>query len=206
MIIKHLSISQTDNKNLLIILILMLVAGILEVLSIGAILPVFQLITETGNIEENIIYIVLNKVINLKANRADNYFLSNIIIFFFVIIFFVKNLFLICYSYFVSIFALKIETQLSVKLYDKYVSSSIIEISNRNSSEFIRNCLEQASTYANNFILMGITIVAELITFLFITTFLLIKFPFETLVVCGFFCTFVIFYILFFKKKNLFTK
>ena len=89
MIIKHLSISQTDNKNLLIILILMLVAGILEVLSIGAILPVFQLITETGNIEENIIYIVLNKVINLKDNRADNYFLSNIIIFFFVIIFFV---------------------------------------------------------------------------------------------------------------------
>ena len=92
MIIKYLSISQIDNKNLLIILILMLVAGILEVLSIGAVLPVFQLITKTGNIEENIIYIVLNKVINLKANRADNYFLSNIIIFFFVIIFFVKNL------------------------------------------------------------------------------------------------------------------
>ena len=201
MIIKHLSISQTDNKNLLIILILMLVAGILEVLSIGAVLPVFQLITKTGNIEENIIYIVLNKVINLKANRADNYFLSNIIIFFFVIIFFVKNFFLLCYSYFVSMFALKIETQLSVKLYDKYVSSSIIEISNRNSSEFIRNCLVQASSYANNFILTGITIAVELITFLFITTFLLIKFPFETLVVCAFFCTFVIFYILFFKKK-----
>jgi len=201
MIIKHLSISQTDNKNLLIILILMLVAGILEVLSLGAILPVFQLITKTGNIEENIIYIVLNKVINLKANRADNYFLSNIIIFFFVIIFFIKNFFLICYSYFVTMFALKIETQLSVKLYDKYVSSSIIEISNRNSSEFIRNCLDQASTYATNFILMGITIAAELITFLFITTFLLIKFPFETLVVGAFFCTFAIFYILFFKKK-----
>jgi len=201
MIIKHLSISQTDNKNLLIILILMLVAGILEVLSLGAILPVFQLITKTGNIEENIIYIILNKVINLKANRADNYFLSNIIIFFFVIIFFVKNFFLVCYSYFVSMFAFKIETKLSVKLYDKYVSSSIIEISNRNSSEFIRNCLDQAAAYANNFILMGITIAVELITFLFITTFLLIKFPFETLVVCAFFCTFVIFYILFFKKK-----
>ena len=124
MIIKHLSISQTDNKKLLIILILMLVAGILEVVSIGAILPVFELITNTGNIEENIIYIVLNKVINLKANRADNYFLSNIIIFFFVIIFFIKNFFLICYSYFVTMFALKIETQLSVKLYDK----SVIEI------------------------------------------------------------------------------
>ena len=48
---------------------------------------------------------------------------------------------------------------------------------------------------------MGITIAAELITFLFITTFLLIKFPFETLVVGAFFCTFAIFYILFFKKK-----
>ena len=91
MIIKHLSISQTDNKNLLIILILMLVAGILEVLSIGAILPVFQLITKTGNIEENIIYIVLNKAINLNVDRADNYFFSNIIIFFFVYFRFFKK-------------------------------------------------------------------------------------------------------------------
>lgn len=198
---KYLSIGEVNPIKLVIIFFSMLFAGILEVLSIGSMLPIFHFIVE-GNFESNKYYNILISIFGEKnIFEYDDTDLLLIFILSVILIFLIKNIYLVLFSYYQSIFIMALETNLSIKLYKNYIFSSFISISEKHSSQLIRNVLNQSSLYASNFIFTILSISVELITFVLIILFLFINYPLETMYVLIIFLILSVIYFNIIKKK-----
>jgi len=201
MIRKYLSIGDVSLKKLTLMYFLMLIAGILEVASIGLILPIFQFLVD-GNFTDNtyVLKLINTKMFNFLSLYDDKFiliFLTSSI----VLIFFIKNIYLVFFGYYQTVFILNIETKLSIKLYKNYIFSSIQKISGKFSSEIIRNVINQSALYAGNFIFTLLIISVELITFSLILIFLFLNYPFETLILFSIFIVMASIYFLYIKNK-----
>ena len=198
---KYLSIGEVSYIKLLIIFFLMLCAGILEVLSIGSMLPIFHFIVD-GNFANDKYYNILTTIFGEKnIFEYNDIYLLFILILLVILIFFIKNIYLVLFSYYQSIFIMALNTNLSIKLYKNYIFSSFIKISEKHSSQLIRNVISQSSIYAHNFVFTLLSISVELITFLLIILFLFVNYPIETVYVLVIFTILGIIYFNIIKKK-----
>ena len=114
----------------------MLLAGFLEMIGIGLILPLLSLLTGTLNSSSEYSF-YLNNFINsfeLEKERLIIFF-----IIFICILYLVKNLYLSLIFYLQSIFVRDFQTKLGKKLLNAYLSMPFNYFSKKNSSIFIRN-------------------------------------------------------------------
>ena len=171
-------------------LFLLIIATIIETISIGSILPLINLIL-TG--KENV---------NLSIFFGDNFDILlgfNQLISIFVIIFVLKNIYLIFFNWKINSFTRDIRLFLSRKLINGYLRMDLKDFKKENTPELNRNLIIQVSNFSEVIksylqlateILLVSSILMLLLYYNFNVTFLLILF----------FFTFMIIYIFIFKK------
>jgi len=171
----------------------------LEFFSVAALIPTLQLILDPNLFLNSKYFQIINNFTFLSDFlKSDNILYYFLVLFFFIIFF--KNVGMILLNYINNIVIIGIETKISINLFNKYINSSLIFLSQRRSSEIIRNVISQASAYANNFIHSIVIIITEVVCFSFLLGILFYTFPKETVYSISIFIPISILYVLVFKK------
>ena len=116
---------------------IILIAVVLEVLGIGLLIPLFD--------------IILNKnhaVINFISERFNFINLEITVLLIFGIFYFFKTLFLSFLAYKKAFFSSKIQKFISENLYNSYIQQDYSQHQNNKSSEQIRNILQEAALFS----------------------------------------------------------
>ncbi len=123
--------------ELYILYIFILIAVVLEVLGIGLLIPLFD--------------IILNKnhfFINIISDRLNFTNLEITVLLIFVIFYFLKTLFLSLLAYKKAFFSSTIQKYISENLYKGYIEQGYNNYQNNKSSEQIRNILQEAALFS----------------------------------------------------------
>ena len=153
------------EKNVLnIVFVLMFVSALLEILSIGAIIPLFSFLLK-GNF--NYVYEIFN-ITNFNLENSNLILLSIILL---ITIFFLKNLFLIIFSWIDSSFYYKVGKRISDEVFKNYLHSKYLFLINKKNSKLIFNSSDAIKMFRNA--LMSFTqIINECTVFFGISIFL----------------------------------
>ena len=145
---KFLTIIEGRRKiNLLFLFIFMVIAGLLEMLSIGIIIPLVNLIFNPAG-SGNQILSFISKL--SKDSLNFNYINITILAIFFV--YFLKYLFLVFYTFFQAKVLLVIKADLSKKLFKHYLRREYTFHLKQNTAALIRNITQEVDTIMNSFV------------------------------------------------------
>jgi ATP-binding cassette, subfamily B, bacterial PglK len=161
---KFLTIIEVGRKkNLILLFIFMIVASFLEMLSIGIIIPLVNIIfNPEGSANE-----ALSFIVKLSRNSLSfNYINIAILAIFFV--YFLKYLFLIFYTFFQAKVLLVIKAELSKKLFNHYLNRDYKFHLKNNSAKLIRNTVQEVDTIMNSFVGPFFTFFLLLLTSMFV--------------------------------------
>ena len=120
-----------------------LFASFLEALGIGLILPILSLIIDEGSNKSEIILKVMSFL-----NIQDTTNILTLFLIFFAIIYIFKNFYLMFFYYWQYKFSFQIYKQVSVNLFNSYISRSISFHFSKNSSELIRNVFQECKNFS----------------------------------------------------------
>ena len=181
--------------NLLIIL--MLIGAILEGVSIAFILPFIDLLVNPDKI-------ISNKYLNLSfflKQELDYVYIIYIYSLIFFVVYFIKNIVLILINYTQSKILLDINFYLSNLYFSKLLNQNFLNLIEEKSSTIIRTMISQTTSFAMKFIHSATLLIAELLTFIFILTFMFMVVGKEFYLVMIMLIFVLVIYYLFFKKK-----
>ena len=139
-----------------------IIVGLLETLSISLILPIVNSIFGTKDDFPINIQIVKN-----FFNQID---FGNLIIFF-LIIFLIKNLFLVFFNWYLQQFLAKIKENLSYRFYNNYFAQDYEKFKNFSSSQVIRNIILEVNSFSAIFQNL-LNLISEALIIIFILFFL----------------------------------
>ncbi len=184
------------KKKSLLFIILLVFSSLLETLSIGLIFPIIEFVIN-GNFSDNFLGFNVENFFRNKKN------IQNFIIFI-ILLYFFKTVYLVLFNYWQLKFSRNIFKHLSVKLFKKYLFSSISLHHKKNSAVLLRNIWVECLNYGNCIDLI-LKLGAELLIVFFIITLLIIVEPVITSIIILILVFFVfIFYLLTSKKIFLF--
>lgn len=123
--------------ELYILYIFILIAVVLEVLGIGLLIPLFDIILNKNHL-----------FINIISDRLNFTNLEITVLFIFVIFYFLKTLFLSLLAYKKAFFSSTIQKYISENLYKGYIEQGYNNFQNNKSSEQIRNILQEAALFS----------------------------------------------------------
>lgn len=181
--------------NLLIIL--MLIGAILEGVSIAFILPFIDLLVNPDKI-------ISNKYLNLSfflKQELDYVYIIYIYSLIFFVVYFIKNIVLILINYTQSKILLDINFYLSNLYFSKLLNQNFLNLIEEKSSTIIRTMISQTTSFAMKFIHSATLLIAELLTFIFVLTFMFMVVGKEFYLVMIMLIFVLVIYYLFFKKK-----
>ena len=135
--------SKYKKKSLFFIFFL-IIATILETISIGAIFPLIELIVN-GDFTKNIFGLGVQNILNIN----DNPYLIKYLIISIISIFLFKSIYLLFFSYWQLKFSQNIFKTLSTDLLKKYFSQPLKFFHKKNSSVLLRNTFVECKNYAN---------------------------------------------------------
>lgn len=142
-----------------IIFILLLISTILEMLSIGMIIPLITSLFDSGNFQkfEKIVPdIILN---NKESKNFIIYYMLTLIIFIYAF----KNSFLFLQHYFQISFIKKISLKLQFNMLKSYSIKDSLFFKDTNSSEILRNYTEEVKIFTNILVQRFLIIVTEIV-------------------------------------------
>jgi ATP-binding cassette, subfamily B, bacterial PglK len=187
-------ISKNHYFKVSLLTIFIITAGFLEMIGIGSIvLFVNSVFNESSNYLE-----YLNNFINLDI--STNYLTPSVIGFFLLVIFIIKNLFILIVKIFEHFVTYKIKVDNNKKIFNFYLQSSFLDHKDFKSSELTRNIVtdnSQAASYIQN----QIIIIRELFIALVIFMFLVFNDTLMILSIFGFLYLISFFFISLIKKK-----
>lgn len=187
-------ISKNHYFKVSLLTIFIIIAGFLEMIGIGSIvLFVNSVFNESSNYLE-----YLNNFINLDI--STNYLTPSVIGFFLLVIFIIKNLFILIVKIFEHFVTYKIKVDNNKKIFNFYLQSSFLDHKDFKSSELTRNIVtdnSQAASYIQN----QIIIIRELFIALVIFMFLVFNDTLMILSIFGFLYLISFFFISLIKKK-----
>ena len=151
------------NKSIVFVFLLIF-AAFLEALGIGILYPLMEFFIK-GNFSSNIFGIKFENI-TLDLN---NKLIIKIFVLFIIFLYLFKAIFLVLFNYWQLKFAHSIFKNLSLKLLNRYLLSSIAFHHTKNSTILMRNVLHEARNYGNcvNLILK---LIAELLIVIFVTS------------------------------------
>ena len=121
MYLKAYSLLDKQNKRRInVLFLLMIIAASLEALGIGMMIPLINLLIDENFLKQ---FSFLNNFLLILQDLFNEEDVNRIFLYFFLIIYLFKNLFLIFYSYFQQQIILKIQFFMSLRLFEKYVFS-----------------------------------------------------------------------------------
>ena len=176
------SIISKKNKNyFFLILILSLITTLLEVLSIGIIIPVLSFILEPTSLENFFFYPYLINFIDISNELVFTIYLIILLI----LVFFSKNLFLSIFSWFQISFINDLKVELSKKLYNIYLKLPYSFHLKNNSSILFRKIDYDISNVSMT-VSKIITLIIETLVFISVVIFLFI-YELQITLICSFF-------------------
>ena len=140
-------LEKKENKNLFYLFIFMIVSSLLEVLSIGIVIP---LISYLLNVQMSESYI-FSFIPEFSKNYSRLFFI-NVIIFLIIFIYFIKYTFLIFYNFFQAKVILQINASIQKKLFSNYLKLEYTSYLNTNSALLIRNVQTEVGMLVSNFL------------------------------------------------------
>jgi len=171
-------LDSEKKKEFKMLVILMFFSMLLETIGISVLIPLINFFTDEGIL---LPYNVnLNQII-LKLGIPENNILSFILIII-IIIFLIKNIYLGFYSWLESRFAYKMQFDLGVRLFNKYLYNSYAFHLANNSSNLISKINQETAIYGGALIHLS-TLITEVFIIFGLTAFLLIIKPQETLII-----------------------
>jgi len=168
---------QYQKKNFYILIFLMLISAILEILGIASLIPLinFFLKNDLG---------FYNQYID-KINFLVSFSILEIIsfvVFFLVLFFFIKNIYLAFYYWFESKIIYKIRFDLGVKLFALYINKPYSYHVESNSSNLLSKIIQQAPAFGSAIMSLA-SLFSNLILLIGIFLFLFIIRPLETFLI-----------------------
>lgn len=173
---------KKDKKKVLFLFILMGLASILELLSLGMILPISTLFISPGVENNQFINFVLK---NFSLSRES---LIYFLIFIFSFIYFFKIIFLVFISWYEQKFLNNFKFNLSNKFFKNYINKDYSFFIGKNTSEFLRNIMSEID-HLIRFYMSTLLVSLETIILTAIFIFLLFINPYVTVI------TFLIFFV-----------
>ena len=139
-------LTGTQRKKSIVFIILLLISSFFEILGIGLIFPLIEVISNSENIKETIIFKsdFLADFINRNTNNVVHLFLA-----LFAIIYIVKNIFLIFFYYWQNKFIWSIYQSISYRLLKNYIYEDIPFYYSRISSELLRNVFIESKNFSS---------------------------------------------------------
>ena len=187
-------LDQQEKNSLFFIFFLMIIASVLEVLSIGAIIPLIQYLVNFNESD-----LVNNKIlIQLSKFMLDNSLLN--ISIFVLLVFVFRNFFLLFLVWYKSKFALFLNAKWKDKLFNLYLSQNYTFHLSNNSAILIRNIQQEVSQCINSYITPLLDFWLNFIILTLIIFFLIYYDPINTLIIIILFGSFSIIINLFLKK------
>lgn len=181
-------LSTKHYNRFWIIAVLMLISVILELLGIGAIIPIIKSIIG----DSSFVISIFDFTISLSTY-------SWLIIL--VIIFIIKNSYLSFFNYYSSKFIHDIQVDLSSRLYSEYLELPFSNIKKNNSSFYLRNIISEVNSFSNTTQSI-IILITEILVFISILIFLFFVEPFITLSALIYFSFFGALVYIFFKERT----
>ena len=202
MIFKLLSlIDKKQKKILLIISLLIIISSIIELLSLGAVIPVLHTLMEP-NLQEikNDIIKFIPSTFNIKIfvsqliSSLNKIEILYLVLSGLVMIYFLKSLILIIITWILVSFSASVQKTLSNKLFNIYLIKPYIFHLSKNSSRLLRN-INWSSTLSRG-VMTFVNFISDLIIFFSIIITLIFYQPTTTLTIFGL----IIFIFLIYKK------
>ncbi|MDA7552986.1 ABC transporter ATP-binding protein/permease [Candidatus Pelagibacter sp.] len=158
-------LDKQDSKKSLLMLFFILIGTLLEMVSLGLIFPVIQLTLNNNIISEYPFLLQVKELFHLTDNSLIILMLISIII-----IFLIKNIFLIITIIYKGKFVQDLQKKITAKLYNKYLNQNYSFFIKNNTSELIRNLTQECPKIVHGidgmliiftefFILIGICII-----------------------------------------------
>ena len=184
------------KKLIFLFFIIITVISFLEILSISLLIPLITTI-----LDENFISNFVKSHFIFLSKYTD----TQIIIFMvsvIALIYFVKAISLMFFSWLQFSYVAKLEATLSKKLYQSYLTRPYNFFTKVNSSELIRNVTEEVNRFTFYIIYQGLTLFLEIIIVFFISIFLFIFSPKITSLLL-IFCVIISFFLVKFTKNKI---
>ncbi len=175
------------------ILVLTLLNTLFELIGIGLIIPFLSLFFEDTNSQ----FLDQLTFLNNMSNEDKIIF----ILFLLLIVFALKNIFLLFFHKKKINFSQNLAALMSKKLYSKYIKKNYIYFTNKNSSELIRNITGEANLFSLGIVFSLINLMSDIIIFTSIIFFLFIYNFLASIIATTIILTFGFLIILFQQKK-----
>ena len=157
-------LNNIKMNNFLYITFLMISVSILEVLSVGIVIPLVNIILSDSYLNP------ILEFFNFKIQKQQI-----IIIFIFIMMFFflLKNFYILRVLKLYYSFALNVLFKVREKIFQKYIFSEYIFFLNKNQSKILYNLTTASNEFASTYLMSIIILFSEIMIFLFLLIFML---------------------------------
>ena len=179
-----------------ILIILIIISVLLEMLGIGLVVPLLQVLTNSETIEN------LSKFLfkNFGYNIISSQHLTDLILKFLVLIYLIKSFFSLLLNWSINKFTYGTEAQICKNLYESFLYKPYKFHLDQNNSKILQNFIIDSQVLSFHFILPFFKLLAESFIFVGLSMVLIIYNPISTLYVFSIGLLFIIIYWLFSKK------
>lgn len=189
-------LDRSQKKGLLYLAICVVIGSFFETISISAVLPIVNVVTNPEIINTSRWYRMIGDFFNIHETRQFIFALSMIMIAVYVI----KNLYLI-YLYDMQFrYTTENQKRISCKLMQCYLSQDYLFHVSHNPAELQRNCSSDVNSFFQ-VLLNIIQLFTEAMTMCFLVAFLMIQDPFTTFFIVLLMLLFLYLVLFVFKKK-----
>ena len=180
-------LSQKDKKKVFLSVIFLLVRSALEVLSVGLLIPILNFISNQS--QQDLINGYFPFLSKLDDKKSIIFFVS-----IFIIIYFIKTVFMIFYNSWNSRFVNNLSTNLAHRVLDRYLSKDYIFFLENNSALLIRNISSETAIFSQGLIGNIILCVTQLFFIFSICLFLILYniYSLYVILILAFFCILII--------------
>jgi len=135
-------LSPSYKKKSIFLFFLILTSTILEVMGIGLIIPAILFLLEDDVLTK---YPFLYGVVNFFYDQPNKIQLVQFSLFCLIGIYFIKNAFLVFFSYFESKFAWGVKADISKKLFERYINEELSFYYKKNSAYLLNNIVKETA-------------------------------------------------------------
>jgi ATP-binding cassette, subfamily B, bacterial PglK len=189
--------NKREKRKLLILFFMMIIASLLETISIGLIIPFVNLVTNPEIIKEQVLLKHIYVYMGLES--VEKFIVISVV--FFLAIFIIKNLYLLLFQYTQYRVILNQQVKLSRDLFQEYLSKPYEFHLQKNTANLLRNVNTEVPKVFQGIIIAAFQLSTEVLVVICLLSLLLVTAPIPTIVASALLAGSVITFFRMFRKK-----
>ncbi|UTR10569.1 ABC transporter ATP-binding protein/permease [Evansella sp. LMS18] len=189
--------NKKEKKKFIKLFFMMIIAALFETIGIGLIVPFVGIVTNPDMIQEQPILMYIYNLFNFSS--PTSFIISSVL--FLLLIFLLKNLYLLFFHYIQYRVILNQQVYLSRRLFKEYLTKPYSFHLQRNTANLLRNVTSEVSKVFQGIILSSFQLITEILVIICIFILLLITAPIATLTACVLLGGSVFVFFRFFRRK-----